>query len=176
MGITMLNFVRPKVTEQYPENRGRHIYFERFRAELTMPHDAENRHRCTACGICQMNCPNGTITVTSRMEETAPADGKPPRKVLDRHLWDVGSCTFCDLCTRSCPQDAIEFTNSFEHSVFTRALLVKQLNRPGSRLVEKSAVAPDPQGDATVKTDTGLLRSARNDEGGDGKPQQITES
>ncbi len=121
--ITMLNFLRPKVTEQYPENRGKHIYFERFRAELIMPHDENNQHRCTACGICQMNCPNGTIRVTS----SAP-------RILDRHLYDIGSCTFCALCTQTCPQRAIEFTNSFEHSTFTKGPLVKQLNRPGSSL------------------------------------------
>lgn len=126
LGVTMLNFLRPKVTEQYPENRGKHIYFERFRAELTMPHDEGNHHRCTACGICQMNCPNGTIKVTS----SAP-------KVLDKHLYDLGSCTFCALCTRSCPQRAIRFSNRFEHSVFTKDKLVKQLNRAGSSLWEQ---------------------------------------
>ena len=43
MYVTMLNFCRPKVTQQYPENRGRREYGERFRALLTMPHDAENQ-------------------------------------------------------------------------------------------------------------------------------------
>jgi NADH-quinone oxidoreductase subunit I len=141
MYITLLNFVRPKVTEQYPENRGKHQYFERFRALLTMPHDEANHHRCTACGICAMNCPNGTINVTSRMEDD-PATGKP-RKVLDRHLYDLGRCTFCALCVQSCPQNAIEFTNAFEHSVFTRDLLVKQLNKPGSSLAEKNTRLAD---------------------------------
>jgi len=128
MSITLRNLLRPKVTEQYPENRGRHEYFERFRALLTMPHDAENHHKCTACGICQISCPNGTITVIAKTE------GDPPRKVLDRHLYDLGSCTFCNLCTLSCPQSAIEFTSAFEHAVFTKERLVRQLNRPGSSL------------------------------------------
>ncbi len=136
MYITMLNFLRPKVTEQYPENRGEHVYFERFRALLTMPHDGENHHKCTACGICARNCPNGTITVTTRTEDD-PATGKP-RKVLDKHLYDLGSCTFCALCVQGCPFGAIEFSNSFEHSVFTRERLVKQLNRPGSSLAPKT--------------------------------------
>ena len=35
MYVTMLNFCRPKVTQQYPENRGRREYGERFRALLT---------------------------------------------------------------------------------------------------------------------------------------------
>jgi NADH-quinone oxidoreductase subunit I len=136
MYITILNFVRPKLTEQYPENRGKQIYFERFRALLTMPHDENNRHKCTACGICMNNCPNGTITVISK-KEADPETGKE-KKVLDRYLYDVGSCTFCALCTRSCPFSAIEFSNSFEHSVFTKEKLTKQLNNPGSSLKNRT--------------------------------------
>ena len=136
MYITMLNFLRPKLTEQYPENRGKHIYFERFRAQLAMPHDADNHHKCTACGICMNNCPNGTITVITKTEED-PATGRS-KKALDRYVWDLGSCTFCDLCTTTCPFGAIEFTNSFEHSVFTQQRLLQQLNQPGSSLASKA--------------------------------------
>lgn len=146
MYITMLNFVRPKLTEQYPENRGEHVYFERFRALLTMPHDEANHHKCTGCGICMRNCPNGTITVTTRTE-TDPATGKS-KKVLDKHLYDLGSCTFCALCTQTCPFGAIEFTNSFEHSVFTKERLAEQLNRPGSSLAPKPAPAVQSQAQA----------------------------
>ncbi len=137
MYISMLNFWRPKVTEQYPENRGKHLYPEAFRGELVMPHDGQNRHKCTACGICEMSCPNGTIRIVSRMEAD-PVTGRE-RKVLDRHMWDLGSCTFCALCTQTCPQDAIAWTNNFEHSLFTREKLFKQLNAPGSSLAPKEA-------------------------------------
>ena len=149
MYITMLNFIRPKITEQYPENRGKKVYFDQFRALLTMPHSENNHHKCTACGICMNNCPNGTIIVTSITEED-PQTGKP-RKILDRHLYDLGSCTFCNLCTTSCPFGAIEFTNCFEHSVFTKQRLVKQLNRPGSSLAPKTVTAGvDPKPAQTV--------------------------
>ncbi len=143
MYITMLNFLRPKLTEQYPENRGKHVYFERFRAQLTMPHDAGNHHKCTGCGICMNNCPNGTIRVLTRMEAD-PATGKEKR-VLDRHLYDVGSCTFCALCVSGCPFGAIEFTNSFEHSVFVKQRLLGQLNKPGSSLAPKPAPPAEAQ-------------------------------
>ncbi|MDR2886168.1 MAG: 4Fe-4S binding protein [Rikenellaceae bacterium] len=139
MWIAMRNFWRPKVTEQYPENRGKHQYFEAFRAQLVMPHDQDNHHKCTACGICQMNCPNGTIQIISKMEAD-PATGKE-KKVLDAHLWDLGSCIFCALCTQTCPQDAIEWTNHFEHSLFTREKLLGQLNQPGSSLAPKKTEA-----------------------------------
>lgn len=138
MYITMLNMLRPKITEQYPENRGKHVYPAAFRAQLTMPYNQANQHKCTACGICQMNCPNGTIQVISKVDEDT---GK---KVLDKHLYDLGSCTFCALCTQTCPQNAIEWSNNFEHSVFTRDVLVQQLNKPGSTLLPKPAPAPKP--------------------------------
>lgn len=143
MYVTMLNFCRPKVTLQYPENRGTREYGERFRALLTMPHDADNHHKCIACGMCMNSCPNGTITVVSKME-TDTVTGKP-KKVLDKHLYNLGSCIFCGLCTAACPTGAIRFSNEFEHSVFTKDRLLLQLNRPGSSLAPKPAPAPKPE-------------------------------
>ncbi len=135
MYITMLNFIRPKVTEKYPENRGKVFPHERMRGQLVMPHDENNQHKCTACGICMNNCPNGTIKVISKKE--IDADGKELR-VLDKHMYDVGSCIFCALCTITCPQDAIEWSTNFEHAMFTRSKLNQQLNKPGSSLKKKT--------------------------------------
>ena len=88
--------------------------------------------------ICERNCPNGTITVQTKMVDTF--DGKKKRKI-DKYLYDLGSCTFCQLCVTSCPHDAIEFDNDFEQAVFTRGSLVKQLNY----LPEKEEPAPTPE-------------------------------
>lgn len=137
MSVTIKELFTKKVTEQYPENRATLHISERFRGELVMPLDANNQHACTACGICQMNCPNNTIQVISKMLEPTEEGGKP-KKVLDRYIYDLGSCTFCNLCVITCPSNAIEFTNTFENSVFTRAKLVKQLNKEGSSLREKN--------------------------------------
>lgn len=71
---SMREFFTPKITEQYPENRGELKMFDRFRGSLIMPHNENNEHRCVACGLCQMACPNGTIAVKSEMVETE--DGK----------------------------------------------------------------------------------------------------
>lgn len=125
MQVTAKELVTPKVTECYPENRDTLQIADRFRAELTLKYDAEGHHKCIACGICQMNCPNGTIKLTTKMVELP--DGKKKRK-LDKYMYDLGSCTFCMLCVTTCPQDALEFSNDFEQAVFTRDSLVKQLN------------------------------------------------
>lgn len=125
MEVTGKELVTPKVTEQYPENRANLQIADRFRAELTLKYDSEGRHKCIGCGICQMNCPNGTIQLATKMVELP--DGKKKRK-LDKYMYDLGSCTFCMLCVTTCPQNALEFSNDFEQAVFTRDRLVKQLN------------------------------------------------
>lgn len=134
MGVTLKVFFRKKVTEQYPENRKTLQISDRWRAVLTMPHDENNEHACTACGICQMNCPNNSITVLSKMIDTE--DGKKKR-ILDKHIYDLGTCSFCNLCVITCPSDAITFSNHYENAVFTRSKLVEQLNHDGSKLREK---------------------------------------
>jgi NADH-quinone oxidoreductase subunit I len=99
-----------------------------------MPHDENNEHACTACGICMMNCPNGTITVTSSTIET---EGRKKKRVLDAYTWNYGSCTFCNLCVISCPSKAIAFNNDFEGAVYNKEKLIYRLNQPGSKLREK---------------------------------------
>jgi len=146
MLVTLKELFTKKITQQYPENRGTLVISNRFRGELVMPHDENNEHACTACGICQMNCPNGTIEVRSKMIETE--DGKK-KKILDEYHYNLGMCTFCNLCVITCPQDAIRFTNEFETSVFTRGKLDLRLNFEGSKLREKK-VAPKPAAEKPV--------------------------
>ena len=138
MQITGKEFITPKITEKYPEHRDTVKVPERFRAILELKYDEEGNHKCIACGICERNCPNGTISITSKMVDTW--DGKKKLK-LDKYVYDLGSCTFCQLCVTTCPQDALEFSNDFEQAVFTREKLVKQLNY----LPEKEEPAPTPE-------------------------------
>ena len=108
-------YFRKKVTEQYP-------------------HNENNEHRCVACGLCQMACPNDTIKVTSETVETE--DGKK-KKILATYEYDLGACMFCQLCVNACPHDAITFDQNFEHAVFDRTKLVLKLNHDGSKVIEK---------------------------------------
>lgn len=132
MQVTGKELVTKKITECYPENRDNLNISDRFRAVLTL-RDVDGHHKCIGCGICQMNCPNGTIKLETKMVDLP--DGKKKRK-LDKYLYDIGSCTFCMLCVTTCPQHALEFSNDFEQAVFTRDKLVKQLNN-----------RPEPEGE-----------------------------
>ena len=134
MKVTLREFFTKKTTEQYPENRATLKMFDRFRGELVMPHDENNHHKCIACGICEMNCPNGTIKITS--EFVTDETGKK-KKVLIKYRYDLGSCMFCQLCVRACPHGAITFDQSFENAVFDRSKLIRKLNHEGSKVMEK---------------------------------------
>ncbi|KAA6351738.1 NADH-quinone oxidoreductase subunit I [termite gut metagenome] len=127
-------FFRAKTTEQYPENRAELKMFDRFRGTLSMIHTTNNEHRCIACGLCQIACPNDTIEVISETVETE--DGKK-KKVLKEYRYDLGACMFCQLCTKACAHNAIAFDQVFEHAVFTREKLVLRLNREGSKVIGK---------------------------------------
>mgnify|MGYP001228396873 FL=1 len=134
MKTSITVFFRKKTTEQYPENRATLKISDRFRGTLVMPHDENNQHKCVACGLCQMACPNDTINVISEM--VTDEEGKK-KKVLVKYQYDLGSCMYCQLCVNACPHDAIKFDNSFEHAVFDRSKLIKTLNNEGSTVVVK---------------------------------------
>ncbi len=160
LSVTFRELWTPKITERYPENRKENNIPERFRGTLVMPHNEKNEHKCIGCGICQMQCPNGTIKVVTEMVETA--DGKK-KKQLVRYEYDHGCCMYCMLCTRACPQGAIEFSNEYEGSVFDRKALVKVLNRPGSKCVEKPARPAVAKPAAPAATETATAPAAGNE-------------
>jgi len=134
MKVTGSYFVRPSqiVTQQYPENRDTIQMFDRFKGEVIMPHNSKNEHRCTGCGICEMNCPNGTIEVISRFDIV----DEKRKRVLDQHIYHLGMCTFCGLCVKTCPSKALDFGKTFEHAVLKRSNLTKVLNQPNSVLTK----------------------------------------
>ena len=158
MGVTGKEFFTPKVTESYPDSRKgadpsepryQQYAAPRFRAKLQFIYLPDGHNRCTACGTCQRNCPNGTITITTKMVDLP--DGKKKRK-LDKYMYDLGSCTFCELCVTTCPFDAIEFSNDFEQAVFTREKLVQQLNylpAPKAPAAAPKAAPAAPKAEAT---------------------------
>ena len=109
LSVSLKYFFDPRriVTEQYPENRKTLKMHERFRGKLEMIEDADGNNRCTACGMCERACPNGSINVLS----TKNIAGK---KVVGRYVYHFASCTQCGLCVEACPFGAIRMNQDFE--------------------------------------------------------------
>jgi len=141
--VTGYYFVHPKeiVTQQYPENRKELKMFDRLRGELYMPHDENNLHHCNGCGICQMNCPNGSIEIITNT--LINEEGKSER-IIDKHIYHLSMCTFCGLCVKNCPSHALAFNQNFELAVFDRNKLDKVLNMPGSSLKKEPKKTTNP--------------------------------
>ena len=137
MRLTLYYFYHPSkiLTQQYPENRKTLYIPEKFRGQVILPHDENNEHKCTGCTLCERACPNGTIKIITATEETP--DGKK-RKIIDKWVYNLGMCTFCALCIEACPSDAITMSNFFENSLYDRQDLIRILNKPGSKLKEKT--------------------------------------
>lgn len=135
MKVTGYYFVHPGeiVTQQYPENRKKLQMFEAFKGEVIMPHNENNEHKCTGCGICELNCPNGSIEIIT--DSIINEEGKKKR-IIDKHIYHLDMCTFCGLCIKVCPSNALAWGQEFEHAVFDRTKLTKVLNKPGSTLMK----------------------------------------
>ncbi|NOY35980.1 MAG: 4Fe-4S dicluster domain-containing protein [Chlorobi bacterium] len=139
MRVTGKYFVSPGeiVTEQYPENRATLKMAEGFKGEVIMPHDENNQHHCTGCGICELNCPNGSIEIITKR---IPNEEGKPERVIDKHIYHLSMCTFCELCIKTCPSHALAWGQDFEHAVYDRTKLTKVLNKPGSTLKKEGAL------------------------------------
>lgn len=141
MNVTFGYLVHPStvVTQQYPENRATLKMFDRFRAQLVMPHDEKGHHKCTGCEMCADACPNGSLDVITRKN---PVTGK---KEINRYIWRMDSCTFCNACVQVCPHFAIEFKGNFESSVYDRRLFVYTLNKYAGPASKDLAKLTDPE-------------------------------
>lgn len=128
MGVTLSYLLQPKriITEQYPENRATLKMHPRYRGMVTMPHDENGDHKCTACGLCERACPNGTISVLT----TRSLSGQ---KVLGRYIYRFSQCTLCGLCIEACPYDAIRMSPAYETATIDKPALDLILNKKEGR-------------------------------------------
>ncbi|NLH16153.1 MAG: 4Fe-4S binding protein [Phycisphaerae bacterium] len=139
MRLTLGYFLRPwkVVTRQYPENRQTLRFPQRYRAMLTMIHDSQGFHRCTACKLCEKACPNGSIRVITQKGLLEGVNK------LDQYIWRMDSCLLCNACVQACPFGALKMTHSFENAVYDRRLLVYNLNRYAGPPAKVLAAEPD---------------------------------
>lgn len=111
LGITLKYFFKPKVTIDYPYEKG--PLSPRFRGEHALRRYPNGEERCIACKLCEAACPALAITI-----EAEPRDDGSRRTT--RYDIDMTKCIYCGLCQEACPVDAIVEGPNFEYSTETR--------------------------------------------------------
>ncbi|MCL4416855.1 MAG: NADH-quinone oxidoreductase subunit I [Actinobacteria bacterium] len=73
-------------------------------------------YRCTACGICEKNCPQHCITVVKKEGEKQP----------EIYMVNYGLCMFCRICIDVCPFGALQQTQEHEFIGRSRQDFIRQ--------------------------------------------------
>jgi NADH-quinone oxidoreductase subunit I len=111
MALTLRYFFRPKVTLNYPYEKG--VLSPRFRGEHALRRYPNGEERCIACKLCEAVCPALAITIEAEPRE----DGS---RRTTRYDIDMTKCIYCGLCQEACPVDAIVEGPNFEYATETR--------------------------------------------------------
>ena len=115
LALTLRYFFKPKVTVNYPYEKG--PLSPRFRGEHALRRYANGEERCIACKLCEAVCPAQAITI----EAEPRADGS---RRTTRYDIDMVKCIYCGLCQEACPVDAIVEGPNFEFAAETREELL----------------------------------------------------
>ena len=115
LGLTLRYMFRPKVTLNYPYEKG--PLSPRFRGEHALRRYPNGEERCIACKLCEAVCPAQAITIEAEPRE----DGS---RRTTRYDIDMVKCIYCGFCQEACPVDAIVEGPNFEFATETREELL----------------------------------------------------
>jgi NADH-quinone oxidoreductase subunit I len=115
MALTLKYFFKPKVTINYPFEKG--PLSPRFRGEHALRRYPNGEERCIACKLCEAICPAQAITI----EAEPRGDGS---RRTTRYDIDMTKCIYCGFCEEACPVDAIVEGPNFEFAAETREELL----------------------------------------------------
>ncbi|HTY07452.1 MAG TPA: NADH-quinone oxidoreductase subunit I [Gemmatimonadales bacterium] len=124
MALTLSHIFRPKVTMQYPEEKGSKDWTmsSRWRGTHRMLTDEQGRAKCVACGLCPQICPANCIKLV-------PGEDEQGNRYPLIYEIDEFRCVFCGYCQEVCPEEAIHVGWHYENAEYSRDRFVYDLER-----------------------------------------------
>jgi NADH-quinone oxidoreductase subunit I len=117
LAVTGRNFVESfykkerMTTVEYPEERAPISPNFRNFPFLVYDNDPKAGLRCTACSICEKECPPQCIYIVLERDENGKSLKRP--KIFDI---DISVCMNCGICAEVCPFDSIYMDGEYELS------------------------------------------------------------
>ena len=113
LATTVKHLFKPKITQQYPEQRPK--LPPNYRGVHRLNRDEQGRVKCVACYMCSTACPARCIDIVA-----APSPWPDREKYPETFVIDELRCIYCGMCEQACPCDAIELTSLFDLTGLSR--------------------------------------------------------
>lgn len=148
-GVTLRNFFRPTVTEQYPKQKVPTM--PRYHGRHQLNRYPDGLEKCIGCELCAWACPADAIYVEAD-SNTEDAQFSPGERYGRVYQINYLRCIFCGLCIEACPTRALTMTNEYELTGPTREGLIYEKQDLLAPLEEGMLAAPHPMIPGTKDT------------------------
>jgi NADH-quinone oxidoreductase chain I len=144
------NSFRTPVTEFYPTKkfaaperyRGKHIFYDEL---------------CIGCSLCAKVCPNNTIVMLERPEQTDP-------KLKHRPIIDLNRCIFCGYCAEVCPAKCLFMGHDYEMAGRNKGELIftyKQMIETPASKNNGRVIYPEIEGENALRVEQEAIAAAK---------------
>jgi NADH-quinone oxidoreductase subunit I len=148
LATTAKHLVRPKITQQFPEQRPK--LPANYRGVHRLNRDEQGRVKCVACYMCSTACPAHCIDIVA-----APSPWPDREKYPETFVIDELRCIYCGMCEQACPVDAIELTTLCDLTGLSREEMMFDKEKLLSVFDRTVAAGTDP-----IRTRSGRLSVA----------------